>query len=132
MHSLMKAAIGFNKDIHQIRSCSKAERANFTGEKRRRMFGEKMKETKGNKPLESNMPTPKTVCDSKYSTCLQYVLERLETFFNFYESKSAPFSMYSYQGKQRATEEIANILLDGGKKYTMRKRKKTNKNKKNA
>ncbi|KAI9476593.1 MAG: hypothetical protein EXX96DRAFT_541081 [Benjaminiella poitrasii] len=110
------SAIGFNKDIHQIRSCSKAERANFTGEKRRRMFVEKLKETKGIKHLESNMPTSKTVRVFKYSTCLQYVLEHLQTLFSFYGSKSAPFSIYEYQGKQRANEEIANMLLLHGAK----------------
>ncbi|KAI9473726.1 MAG: hypothetical protein EXX96DRAFT_541397 [Benjaminiella poitrasii] len=92
---------------------SKAEHANFIGEKRRRMFVEKLKETKGIKPLESSMPASKTVRVSKYSTCLQYVLERLETFFSFYGPKFAPFSMYAYQSKQRANEEIANMLLDG-------------------
>ncbi|KAI9486000.1 MAG: hypothetical protein EXX96DRAFT_625986 [Benjaminiella poitrasii] len=84
---LCQSAIGFKKDIYQIRSCSKAEHANFTGEKRRRMFVEKLKETKRIKRLESNMPTSKTVRVSKYSTYLQYVLEHLETLFSFYGCK---------------------------------------------
>ncbi|KAI8982437.1 hypothetical protein BDF20DRAFT_912596 [Mycotypha africana] len=47
----------------------------------------------------------------------------------FYAFESACFNFDSYQGKQRADAEVANILLDGGKKYNKRNRAHTNKNK---
>jgi hypothetical protein len=51
----------------------------------------------------------------------------LPLFFQFYNYKSAPFRFYDYQGRQRSNAEMANILLNGGKKYNLAKRKHTRK-----
>ena len=43
----------------------------------------------------------------------------------FYSQKSAPFAFYNYQGCQRANAEVANIILNGGKKYNFKKKEST-------
>jgi hypothetical protein len=40
----------------------------------------------------------------------------LPVLFEFYSFKSAPFKFHDYQGKQRSNAEMANILINGGKK----------------
>ncbi|KAI8970480.1 hypothetical protein BDF20DRAFT_916276 [Mycotypha africana] len=76
------------------------------------------------------MPTSKTVhSDGQYLLYLSYVLQHLQAFHGFYDFNSAKFNFNNYQGRLRANEEMANMLIDGGKKFNIRKRKKTNKNK---
>ncbi|KAI9354461.1 hypothetical protein BD770DRAFT_324804, partial [Pilaira anomala] len=47
--------------------------------------------------------------------------------FKFYNRQYAPFRFFDYQERQRANNEMANILLNGGKKYNNAKRKKPSK-----
>lgn len=51
-------------------------------------------------------------------------------YFAFYKSGTARTRFYLYQGRQRALEEMANILVDDGKKYNRTKRKNTKRNRK--
>lgn len=101
------AAISHSEHVQEFRSCSSKERQSFAGTDRRRQKVEKLKEAAGIKRIESQIPT----------------------LFRFYNHQSAPFRFYNYQGNQRSTAEMGNILLNGGKKYNKSRRKKTNRNK---
>ncbi|KAI8967934.1 hypothetical protein BDF20DRAFT_897922, partial [Mycotypha africana] len=79
------------------------------------------------KGIETNLPTCKTVhSEIQYKLYLSYVLRHIQSLHEFYGFNSAKFIFNDYQGRQRADEELANMLLDGGKKYNPKKRKKTN------
>ncbi|KAI8977462.1 hypothetical protein BDF20DRAFT_821169 [Mycotypha africana] len=129
-NEIFTAAVGFNNVNHEIRSCSKSERANFAGYTRRSTYSKKLKEKKGITSIESSLPSPKVVSKEAYIVYLKYTLQHLQTLFDFYSFKSAQFNFNNYQGKQRADAEVANVLIDGGRKYNRRKRKHTNRNKK--
>jgi hypothetical protein len=83
------------------------------------------------KEIETNIPTSKTVNKEKCKERFRYVLDHLPVLFEFYSFKSARFRFHDYQGKQRSNAEMANILINGGKKYNPAKRKNTKKNRKN-
>ncbi|CEP18502.1 hypothetical protein [Parasitella parasitica] len=55
----------------------------------------------------------------------------LSTSKTFYNHKSAPFRFHDYQGKQRATAEMANILINGGERKKKRRAKNLAKEKSN-
>lgn len=78
--------------------------------------------------MESQIPTPKTVGVSRMGQYIEYILAHIQNLFRFYNFKSAPFRFYDCQGRQRANNEMANILLNGGRKHNEAKRKKTNRN----
>ncbi|KAI8970482.1 hypothetical protein BDF20DRAFT_127597, partial [Mycotypha africana] len=123
-NEIFKAVVGYNTDMHQIRTCSKEERAQIA------RYNRRAKVATGIKEIETNLPTCKTVhSEIQYKLYLSYVLRHIQSLHEFYGFNSAKFISNDYQGRQRADEELANMLLDGGKKYNPRKRKKTNKNK---
>ena len=66
----------------------------------------------------------------KTNAYVTYALVNIPHSFRFYDEKSAPFRFYDYQGKQRSNVEMANILINGGKKYNKAKRKKTKQSRK--
>ncbi|CEG65166.1 hypothetical protein RMATCC62417_02003 [Rhizopus microsporus] len=66
----------------------------------------------------------------KTNACVTYALISIPRLFRFYGEKSALFRFYDYQGRQRSNAEMANILINGGKKYNKTKRKKAKKNRK--
>ena len=57
-----------------------------------------------------------------YKDYLRKTLEELNHLFEFCGFKSAPFRSYDYKGRQRANDEMVNILIDSDKKYNKRKR----------
>ncbi|KAI8987895.1 hypothetical protein BDF20DRAFT_852726 [Mycotypha africana] len=129
-NEIFTAVVGYNTDMHQIRACSKEERAQIAGYNRRARVVDEKKVATGIKEIETNLPTCKTVhSEIQYKLYLSYVLRHIQSLHEFYGFNSAKFIFNDYQGRQRADEELANMLLDGGKKYNPRKRKKTNKNK---
>jgi hypothetical protein len=114
----------------QVRRCSSKERACYVGTKRRSKHTEKLKKQNGIKTIEDGITSPKTVRISVMEKHVQYMLDHLDKLFLFNNERSAPFIFYAYQGRQRANAEMANILIDGGKKYCKRRRKCTKKNRK--
>jgi hypothetical protein len=129
-NQVFTAAVGYNSNDHEIRRCSEKERICYTGHKRRQLIVERLKVQRGIKDIETNIPSPKTVDPTKFSLYLTYILQNLDTLFSFYSHRSAAFRFHDYQGRQRTNAEVANILLQGGKKYNKRNRKKTKKNRK--
>ncbi|KAI9254105.1 hypothetical protein EDC94DRAFT_243142 [Helicostylum pulchrum] len=126
--NIYTAAIGHNSKEHQVRRCSDLERRCYTGSRRRQAYVDKLKIAKNIKDIETNIPTAKTVNLETYKVHITYLLEHLPRLLQFYSQESAPFSFYDYQGRQRANAEVANTILNGGKKYNPTKRKNTRKN----
>lgn len=112
----------------EVRRCSSKERTCYTGSKRRANHIDKLKARNGIKSIETDFPSPKTVNNEKWNTYVAYALKYAPELFSFYNERSAAFRFHDYQGRQRANAEMANILLNGGKKYNKTKRKKTKKN----
>ncbi|KAL0582109.1 hypothetical protein ABG067_008204, partial [Albugo candida] len=125
---IFTAAIGHNSNTHQTRRVSDVERRTYTGSRRRQNYVDKLKIQKGIKDIETNIPTAKKTNLETYEAHITYLLEHLPALLQFYSHKSAPFAFYNYQGRQRANAEVANIVLNGGKKYNPQKRKHTKKN----
>jgi hypothetical protein len=102
----------------------------FGGTIQRQQALERKKIAIGIKLIESNIPTVKATSISKYDEHLRYFrnLDRLFAFYNFETCRSR---WLNYLGKIKAREEAVNILINGGKKYSKKKRKykKTKKNK---
>ena len=76
------------------------------------------------------LPTPKAADMRRYHEHISYVLRHYETLARFYDITTAELRFQNYQGVQRAREEMANILISGGKKYNSSKRHNTRKNRK--
>jgi hypothetical protein len=125
--ALFTATVGHNSDSHEIRSCTSKERQCYTGSMRRQAFVNNLKSKRGIKEIETQIPSPKTLNIDELTKYVNYILTHLDTLFTFYNEKSAPFRFYDYQGRQRANDELANMLIDGGKKYNKKRRKKNQK-----
>jgi hypothetical protein len=127
--SVFTATVGQNSSEHEIRSCTSAKRACYTGSKRRQHFVDNLKSRKGIKEIETQIPSPKTVKPDDLNNYIKYMLTHIDVLFDFYNERSAPFNFHNYQGRQRANDELANMLIDGRKKYNKARRKKTKRNK---
>jgi hypothetical protein len=122
--TLITAAYGTGSDSHEVRSFSNKEYYALTGSKRRNADMNKKKTSCGIATIESKMPSPKTVNLSEYQAYLNYFFENSQALRNFYNFETADTSFKHYQGRQRAIEETANILINGGRKYDKKRRKK--------
>ena len=109
---IFTATVAHSPEELEIRCCSGKERACYVGTNRRATYVER------------------TVNNEKFQERIRYLLVHLPRLFQFYSYKSAPFRFNDYQGRQRANAEMANILINGGKKYNKMKRKNTIKNRK--
>ncbi|ORE08370.1 hypothetical protein BCV72DRAFT_323947, partial [Rhizopus microsporus var. microsporus] len=130
--SVFTAAIGLDTTNHQIRRCSTAEYYHRTGSTKYIKKLERLKAQKGIKTIETNMPSPKTSQRAAYLLYIEYVLTHVGVLFTFYDYKIAKGRFYLYQGRQRAAEEMVNMLVHGGAKYNKKKRKKRNRKKKRS
>jgi hypothetical protein len=120
---IITASIGHKSNNHQVRRCSDLERRYYTGSRRRQNYVKKLKIAKNIKDIETHIPTAKTVKLETYKRYITYLLEHLSHLSQFYSQKSAPFAFYNCQGCQRANAEVANIILNSGKKYNFKKKK---------
>ncbi|CEG74920.1 hypothetical protein RMATCC62417_10048 [Rhizopus microsporus] len=122
------ASYGEGESFHQVRRCSTKEYYTYTGskrhEKRERMSNEDM----GNTLL--SIPTAKTASISKYLLYVTYILLHFDKILAFNRFSTAKSRFHLYQGVQRAREEMVNILVNGGRKYSKsKKRRKKRKDK---
>jgi hypothetical protein len=101
----------------------------MTGSGRRNASLQRQKHELGIDMIEAQLPTPKTDM-RQYHEHISYVLRHYETLARFYDITTAELRFQNYQGVQRAREEMANILISGGKKYNSSKRHNTRKNRK--
>lgn len=130
---VFNASYGCGSEVHEVRKCSTAEYYGMTGSKRRNQMLSKEKRRLGIEYIESNFPTGKTSNAEMFLHYVSYYLWHLETLLDFYDyERIAATRFRNYQGIQRARAEMANILINGGWKYSKsrrkRKKKKRNKN----
>ncbi|CEG77049.1 hypothetical protein RMATCC62417_11859 [Rhizopus microsporus] len=85
---------------------------------------EKLKAQKSIKEIENNIPSPKTAECAAYLLYIEYILIHVGVLFTFYDYKTAKDRFYLYQCRQRAAEEMVNMLVHGGTKYNKKKRAK--------
>lgn len=128
--SLITAAYGFGNTDHEIRTFSNKEYYCLTGSKQRNAKINKEKLILGISHIESRMPSARTVNKAAYMNYVGYFFENWRNLREFYSFRGAKDNFSNYQGRQRATEEVANILINGGRKYDKKRRKtKGSKNK---
>lgn len=125
--SVYTAAIGLNFKQHQLRRCTTKEYYHFTGSTSYLAKLEKKKSDEGIKVIESAIPTSKTTSPNAYFQYVNYILTNKDVFFTFYGYQTAKDRFNLYQGRQRAPEMMANLLLHGGTKYNRKKRCKKSK-----
>jgi hypothetical protein len=130
VNTLVTAAYGHGNERHQLRRFSNSEYYAVTGSSRRNDQLNKKKESHGIKAIEDKFPTAKTADHREYERYIQYLFDNLVSLLSFYGPERAEESFQGYQGRQRALEEVTNVLINGGKKYDRRRRKKTKRNRK--
>lgn len=124
------ASYGYGEDEHEIRRVSRKEYSAFIGSKNRTRALQKMKKANGIEQIESRFPTCKTASVNIYNEYVAYTFQHMDILFAFYSSQHAKTRFQNLQGRQRAQEELANIIINGGKKYNAEKRKNRSKNRK--
>jgi hypothetical protein len=119
-----------NDGDYQMRRITRKEYDTYSGSKRitqeeaARCYKENMFE------VFQNKPTAKTVSISKYAAYVEYAVLNMQKYFSYYSKDTCKSRFNLYQGRQRAIDEMGNVLLDGGRKYNKKKRKNTRKNRK--
>lgn len=115
-------------DGDEVRKLSTTEYYTMSGSTNRSKIEDNLKQQQGIKSLETQIPTAKTSLLNQYSAHIIYMMTHLADFFNFYSFRTASVRWNNYRGRQCAIEEACNILINGGKKYNHKKRKKTKSN----
>jgi hypothetical protein len=115
---------------HEVRRCSSKEYYSMTGSTRRNAELQRQKHQIGLDTVETLFPTAKTADIRQYDRYITYLLTHYDALANFYDISTAQATFQNYQGKQRARQEMADILIHSGRKYNATKRRNTRKNRK--
>lgn len=126
--SVFTATVGLQSNRHL--RCTTKEYYHMTGSTRFSRKQNKLKKDTGIESLESEIPSPKTSKSSAYSDYVKYMLLNKDSFFGFYGKDTAKTRFQLYRGVQRATDQMANILINGTSKYNRNKRSNEKKKKK--
>jgi hypothetical protein len=122
--TLITAAYGFGTLEHEVRTFTNKEYYSVSGSKQRNIRRNREKVATGISVIESKMPSARTVNETTYSEYVVYFFENWVSLRHFYAFRCAKDSFSNHQGRQQATDEVANILINGGKKYDKKRRKK--------
>lgn len=128
--NLFTASYGEGEESHEIRRCTGKEYYHMTGSPQRNKQLLRKKKQAGIDKIETEFPTAKTADIEVYHRHVEYFFLHKDSIFTFYNAEDAERRFRNYQGKQRAQEELANMLINGGRKYNKKKRKHRNKNRK--
>ncbi|KAH8557080.1 hypothetical protein BGW37DRAFT_475461 [Umbelopsis sp. PMI_123] len=121
------AAYGSGQERHQIRRCSTSEYYSMTGSKRRNQKLQQEKKEAGILRIEESWPTGKTCNIRQYQSYVAHLLNNFNELSKFYDISRGKMRFDNFQGVQRSREEMANMLVNGGKKYSKSRRKNTQK-----
>lgn len=124
------ASYGSGPTPHEVRRCSSKEYYSMIGSTRRNADLQRQKHQVGVDTIEAQFPTAKTTDMRQYHRYITYLLNHYDTLANFYDISTAQVTFQNYQGRQRARQEMANIIIHGGRKYNPSKRRNTRKNRK--
>ncbi|KAH8556684.1 hypothetical protein BGW37DRAFT_473671 [Umbelopsis sp. PMI_123] len=122
------AAYGSGQERHQLRRCSTSEYYSMTGSKRRNQKWQQEKKEAGILRIEESWPTGKTCNIRQYQSYVAHLLNNFDELSKFYDISRGKMRFDNFQGVQRSREEMANMLVNGGKKYSKSRRKNTPKN----
>jgi hypothetical protein len=129
-NQIFTAVTGSGSLPHEIRRCSTKEYYAMVGSDRRTSLLQISKREHGIDVIENQLPTSKTASLYRYRSYISYLLLKFEALASFYTMSTAEMRFRNYQGRQRAGEELVNMLTNGGKKYNASRRRKTRKNRK--
>ncbi|KAI7905077.1 uncharacterized protein BX663DRAFT_501639 [Cokeromyces recurvatus] len=115
-HQVFAAAYGESDESHQIRRCSTKEYSTLTGPIRHAKRETKRMSRENVEDILLNIPTTKTVVLSNYLQYITYILLHLNRILAFNNFSTVKSRFHLYQGVQRARQEMANVLINGGKK----------------
>jgi hypothetical protein len=121
------ASYGSGPTPHEVRRCSSKEYYSMAGSTRRNAELQRQKHQIGLDTVETLFPTAKTADIRQYDRYITYLLNHYDTLANFYDISTAQVTFQNYQGKQRARQEMAAILIHGGPNYNATKRRNTRK-----
>ncbi|KAL7326540.1 hypothetical protein PS15p_208868 [Mucor circinelloides] len=113
-----------------IRRLSSIEYYNMGGSVTRMKKQQKYKQELGIEKIETDIPSPKTASVEQFVPYVAYMLQHMNTLFDFYGFDTSKVKWLNYLSSQQVIEESVNILINGGKKYNKGKRKKTRANRK--
>jgi hypothetical protein len=122
------AAYNSGQERHQIRRCSKSEYYSMTGSQRRNQKLQQEKKEAGIARIEKSWPTGKTCNIGQYQSYVAHLLNNFDELSKSYDISRGKMRFDNYQGVQCSREEIANMLINGGKKYRKSRRKHIQKN----
>jgi hypothetical protein len=111
------AVSGFESSNVEVRRCSTTEYYTMTGSIAYLKKLNQKKSEEGITAIESGIPTAKTVSYQNNEIYLMYILQNMRKLFTFYDSSMAEGYFRLYQGQQRAAETMANMFINGSKKY---------------
>ncbi|KAH8552432.1 hypothetical protein BGW37DRAFT_424235 [Umbelopsis sp. PMI_123] len=114
-NQVFTSCYGSGQEPHKIRRISSKEYYAMTGSSERNEKLKKEKREAGLIEIEIKIPTAKIANIHQYLQYIEYVLEHMTELLSFYNPSRAEGRFRNYQGVQRAREEMANVLLDGGK-----------------
>jgi len=127
--AVFTAAVGLGDD-HQVRRCSTKEYYDLTGSTKYSIKLQRLKDERGITPIETDMPTTKTCQATVYLTYTTYMLLHRHTLFNFYGFQRAKDRFFLYQGRQKASQTMVNMLVNGSSKYDRKQRNRRRKKRK--
>jgi hypothetical protein len=126
--AVFTATVGLESSRHL--KCSTSEYYHMTGSTKFSKDQNKKKLATGIDLIESGIPSSKTTLVNEYSSYMKYMLLNKNALFEFYDKNTPRNRFQLYQGVQRATDQMANIVIHGTVKYNRRRRDKDRKKKK--
>ncbi|SAM00113.1 hypothetical protein [Absidia glauca] len=102
----------------QYRKFSAAEYRCKTGQTRRKAECDRLHRQANITTIESAIPTTKTSSSSSFIAAVRYILENLSPLLALYGDVIwAQQRLWNYSGAQKLDHEMAQIFLNGGRKY---------------
>ncbi|KAI9487462.1 MAG: hypothetical protein EXX96DRAFT_474584, partial [Benjaminiella poitrasii] len=117
-------------DSRKVKRCSIKEYYHLTGSTKYSAKLQRLKDQHNITDIESRILSNKTSSLARYRAYTEYIFNNLDALFNFYDHHMSRNQFFLYQGRQRASESMINMLLHGTSKYNRRKRNKKKRDKK--
>ncbi|KAG2200602.1 hypothetical protein INT47_007346 [Mucor saturninus] len=115
---------------NDVRRLSSKEYCNMGGVTQRHKQEQELKKSLGIDQIETNIPSPKTTSHDAYILYITYILQHIDTLFNFYGFRTTNSRWCNYIASQKSIEDAVNILINGSTKYNKKRRKNKKKSKK--
>ncbi|KAG2194569.1 hypothetical protein INT47_006528, partial [Mucor saturninus] len=115
---------------NDVRRLSSKEYYNMGGVTQRHKQEQELKKSLGIDQIETNIPSPKTTSHDTHILYITYILQHIDTLFNFYGFRTTNSRWCNYIASQKSIEDAVNILLNGSTKYNKKRRKNKKKSKK--